>query len=155
MIDPDAKLLRRYVIERSAGRVPCPEYMRFIEIETIDGPPNGAWQRCSETEARAAPRWRRLRIPGRPWCPVLGPRVGIARDVQLQAHFATVPDGDWYRMEQRARHHPERCLAEWRAAGRRLIDAADAATAGRRAPGRLRGWPGRRGGGLRSLLLPD
>lgn len=146
-MDRDAALLRRYVIRRSEGAYPCPEYARRVPIEGV----GFAWVRCNDPTARASDRWRRMRIPGRPWCPVLGNRLDIAQDVPLQAYFAGVPDSDWFRMEQDVRRHPRRCLSAWRAAGRRLIEAARAAAAGHRAPGRLSGWPIKRGTGSRSL----
>uniref|UniRef100_A0A9E8CTG9 Uncharacterized protein n=1 Tax=Bosea sp. NBC_00436 TaxID=2969620 RepID=A0A9E8CTG9_9HYPH len=146
-MDRDAVLLRRYVIRRSSGAYPCPEYARRIEIDGI-----GAWQRCDERAARAADRWKRMRVPRRPWCPVLGNRLDIAQDLALQSFFAIADDADWFRMEQDVRRHPRRCLAEWRAAGHRLIVAAQAAAAGHRAPGKLSGWPPKRGTGPRSLI---
>lgn len=92
-----------------------------------------------------------MRIPGRPWCPVLGNRQDIAQDIALQSYFAMADDDDWFRLEQEVRRHPRRCLSEWRATGRRLIEVARAAAAGHRAPGRLSGWPIKRGTGPRSL----
>uniref|UniRef100_A0A9E8CSZ7 Uncharacterized protein n=1 Tax=Bosea sp. NBC_00436 TaxID=2969620 RepID=A0A9E8CSZ7_9HYPH len=116
----------------------------------MDG--TGAWLRCDERAARISDRWKRMRVPGRPWCPVLGSTVDIAQDVMLQSYFATMDDTDWFRLEQQVRRHPRRCLSEWRAAGQRLIVAAQAAAAGHRAPGRLSGWPVKRGTGSRSLV---
>jgi hypothetical protein len=92
-----------------------------------------------------------MRISGRPWCPVLGNRPDIAQDVALQSHLAAVPDDDWLRLEQDVRRHPRRCLSAWRAAGRRLIEAARAAAAGHRTPGKPSGWPIKRGTESRSL----
>jgi len=147
-VDRDAVLLRRYVVRRSSGAYPCPEYARRVPIENV----GFAWQRCDERAARAADRWKRMRIPGRPWCPVLGNRLDIAQDVMLQSFFAIAGDDDWFRLEQEVRRQPRRCLSEWRAAGRRLIEAAQAAAAGHRAPGKLSGWPAKRGTGARSLV---
>lgn len=143
----DAALLRRYVVRRSEGAYPCPEYARRISVEGV----GFVWVRCNESTARASDRWRRMRIPGRPWCPVLGNRLGIAQDVELQSYFATVSDSDWFRLEQDVRRHPRRCLSLWRAAGHRLIEAALAVAAGHRVPSRLSGWPITRGAGSRSL----
>lgn len=150
-MDRDASLLlRRYVIRRSSGAYPCPEYARRIPIDGV----GFAWQRCDEHAAHAADRWRRVRIRGRPWCLVLGPTLDVAQDVALQSFFATMDDAEWFRLEQQVRHHPRRCLSDWRAAGQRLIEAAQAAAAGHRAPGKLSGWPAKRGTGARSLV-PD
>lgn len=143
----EASLLRRYVIARCSGRHPCLEYVRYVAIGKI-----GAWQRCDERTARESERWYRLRIPGRPWCPVLGTHVTIAQDDALQAYFQGQKDHDWVRLEQAVRRCPTRSLREWRASGRRLIAAARAAAAGHRLPGRLAGWPATRGRGTRSLL---
>lgn len=148
-MERDAALLRRYVIRRSSGAYPCPEYVRGIPIEGV----GLAWVRCNEPAARGSDRWKRMRIPGRPWCPVLGNRLTVAQDVELQSYFATVPDSDWFRLEQDVRRHPRRCLSAWRAAGHRLIEAVRAVAAGHRAPGRLSGWPITRGAGSRSLQL--
>lgn len=146
-MDHDTVLLRRYVIRRSSGTYPCPEYARRVEVDGI-----GVWLHCGERAAHKSDRWKRVRVPGRPWCPVLGTHLDIARDVMLQAYFATIHGGGWFRAEQEVRRHPRRCLSEWRAAGHRLIDAAKAAAAGHRVPGRLSGWPVTRGTGVRSLI---
>lgn len=145
--DRIVSLLRRYVARRATGE-PCPEYARLADLGSgIEG-----WLWSDEVTARASGRWRRLRVPGRPWCPVLGRHVEIAQDIDLQAHFVTVTEGEWQLMELDVRRRPTCCLEEWRAAGRRLIDAARAAAEGKRLPGELSGWPAERGSGARSLL---
>jgi hypothetical protein len=60
MRDPEAQLLRRYVLERAAGRIPTAEYVRLEEV----APGVGGWIRCDEKTARESEHWRRLRKPG-------------------------------------------------------------------------------------------
>lgn len=139
------RLLRRYVIRRASGK-PASEYVRLVNLDGM-----AAWLECSEREARAGSRWQRVRQPSQPWCPVLGNRLGIAEDVALMAFFETVPDDDWRRHEIAVRTRPTRCLREWRETGRRLIAASRAMEAGHRTPGKLAGWPVKRGAGPRSL----
>lgn len=138
-------LLRRYVIQRSRGER-APEFARLVDL---DG--TGAWLYADERAARASNRWRRLHVPGRPWCPVLGRHVEVAHDTELQSYFVTVTEGEWQLMELDVRRRPTCCLEEWRAAGRRLIDAARAASAAHRLPGKLSGWPKARGTGPNSM----
>jgi len=141
---PDVRRLRRYVIRRAGGD-PHPEYARY------DGG-IGAWLLCDERTARTHDRWRRIRHGGRPWCPVLGLDVTIARDTALQAFFATIMADEWRRLEIEVRRRPTRCLREWGDQGNRLIRAARAAAEGRGVPGKMSGWPSKRGGGTRSLM---
>lgn len=144
--DRIASLLRRYVARRATGE-PCPEYTRLVDLGGgIEG-----WLWSDEVTARASGRWRRLRVPGKPWCTVLGPHVEIAHDVELQAHFVTVTEGGWRRLEHHVRRRSSRCLQDWRAAGRRVIDAARAAAEGKPLPGKLSGWPSERGSGARTM----
>jgi hypothetical protein len=148
MYDPEAQLLRRYVLERAAGRTPAAEYVRLEEV----APGVGGWIRCDEKTARESEHWRRLRRPGALWCPVLGNRLGIAQDVALQAYFLTVPEGGWQRLADEVRRRPSQCLRHWRDAGRRILAASAGTTTGRPPPqGRLAGWPAHRGTGSRSL----
>lgn len=148
-MDHDVALLRRYVLRRARGAYPCPEYAFCIPIEGV----GSAWLRCDEKAARASDRWRRVRLPGRPWCPVLGNHVAIAQDVELQSFFTTIADDGWSRLEHEARRRPRHCLPQWRATGVRLILAAQAAAAGYCVAGKLSGWPSKRGSGVRSLVL--
>lgn len=91
-----ASLLRRYVIRRSRGE-PAPEFARLVDLDgTV------AWLYADERAACASSRWRRLRVPGRPWCPTLGRHVEVAHDIALQAHFVTVTEDDWQRLELEA-----------------------------------------------------
>jgi len=146
MRDAEALLLRRYVIERAAGRVPAAEWARYE-------PTIGAWLYCDEWEARTAQHRCRLRRPGALWCPVLGNRIDIARDGALQAYFETVDVDGWSRLSAAVRARPSDCLRRWREAGRRIISAMAADPSGDRPPlGKLAGWPVRRGIGSRSLL---
>ncbi len=146
-VERDGALLRLYVIRRSSGAYPCPEYARRVPIEGV----SPAWVECDEPAARGSDRWNRMRIQGRPWCRILGTRLNIVQDIALQSFFATATDDDWLRLEQEVRRHPRRCLSAWCAAGHRVIEAIRAAAAGHRAPGRLSGWPIKRGTGSRSL----
>lgn len=149
MRDPETLLLRRYVLERAAGRVPAAEYARLEEM----GEGIGAWIRCDRQTAQAARHWRRLRRAGTLWCPVLGSRLDIAQDAALQAFFMTIPDDDWSRLAAAVRARPSDCLRRWQQAGRRILVAAAAVAMGNPPPpGRLAGWPGQRGTGPRSLL---
>jgi hypothetical protein len=148
MRDPEAQLLRRYVLERAAGRIPAAEYVRLEEV----APGVGGWIRCDEKTARESEHWRRLRRPGALWCPVLGNRLGVAQDVALQAYFLTVPEDGWQRLANEVRRCPLECLRRWRDAGRRILAASVAQTSGALPPpGRLAGWPAQRGIGSRSL----
>lgn len=146
-MDRAAALLRRYVINRSAGVFPHPEYAKFDAIHGV-----GAWIKCGRREARESGRWKRLRIEGRPWCPILGSRVAVAHDVELQAFFSTVRDGDWFPLERAVRQRPSLCLAEWREAGRRLISVVQSSALGTAEPGKLAGWPKGRGKGHRTPI---
>jgi hypothetical protein len=146
MCDKEALLLRRYVIERAAGRIPAAEWVRYE-------PALGAWLYCDERTARTAQYRRRLRKPDALWCPVLGNRIGIAANVALQAFFETIEADGWPRLAAAVRVRPSDCLRRWRESGRRIIAAMAANPSGDRPPpGRLVGWPTRRGTGLRSLL---
>lgn len=146
MRDPEALLLRRYVIERAAGRVPAAEWVRYDSTLS-------AWLYCDEAAARASAHRRRLRRFGAPWCPVLGSRIGIAQDQALQAYFETVEVDGWSRLATAVRARPGDCLRRWRETGRRIIAAMAIHPSGDRPPpGRLAGWPARRGTGPRSLL---
>jgi hypothetical protein len=142
---PETILLRRYVLERAAGRVPRQEYARYDS--SVD-----AWVRCDEAAARDAEHWRRLRKPAAPWCPVLGPQTDIADDDALQAFFVTAADDGWQRLAARVGKRPTACLREWRESGRRILDAVSLDHPRRAAPpGKLAGWPIGRGTGRRGL----
>lgn len=149
MRDPEAQLLRRYVLGRAAGRIPAAEFVRLEEV----APGLGGWIKCDEKTAKESEHWRRLRKPGALWCPVLGNHLGIAQDVALQAYFLTVSEDGWQRLANEVRRRPSGCLRRWRDAGRRILRASVAQTSGALPPpGRLAGWPARRGTGSRSLL---
>lgn len=146
MRDPDAILLRRYVIDRAAGRV-ASEWSRYDEEL-------GAWVRCTELAARSAEHWRRLRRPGTLWCPVLGNRLKIAQDMALQAYFLTIPEDSWSRLANAVRSRPRHCLYRWRETGRRILNATAVHSSGEQSPpGKLTGWPRARGRGARSLII--
>jgi hypothetical protein len=149
MRDAEALLLRRYVIERTVGRVPAAEWARYE-------PTIGGWLYCDERSARTAQHRRRLRRPGALWCPVLGNRIEIAQDRALQADFETVDVDGWSRLAAAVRARPSDCLRRWREAGRRIIAAMAADPSGDRPPlGKLAAWPSRRGIGSRSLLSSE
>jgi hypothetical protein len=142
---PETTMLRRYVLERAAGRIPRKEYARY-DFDL------GAWVRCDEAVARDSEHWRRLRKPATPWCPVLGPQTGIADDDSLQAFFVTVADDGWQRLAARVEKRPTACLREWRESGRRILDAVSLDHPRRVAPpGKLAWWPIERGTGRRGL----
>jgi hypothetical protein len=141
----ETTLLRRYVLERAAGRILRKEYARYDSA--LD-----AWVRCDEAVAREALHWRRLRKPATPWCPILGPQTGIDDDDSLQAFFATFPEDGWQPLAAGVAKRPTACLREWRETGRRILDAisGDHPESGA-PPGKLAGWPSGRGTGRRSL----
>lgn len=142
---PEATLLRRYVLERAAGRVPRKGYARYDSDI-------GAWVRCDEAVAREARHWRCLRKLAAPWCPILGQQTGIADDDTLQAFFETIPGDGWQRLAALVGKRPTACLREWQESGRRILDAVsnDYPRSGA-LPGKLAGWPMGRGTGRRSL----
>lgn len=135
--------LRRYVIDRAAGRTPHPEWAYYA-------PDIGAWLYADGASARRHEHHRRVRIDGRPWCDVLGHRTDVRDDLQLQAYFLTIPEDDWHRLAIDVAQHPNRCLREWRAAGALILAAADPDVATSQGP--LSDWPPSRGTGPRSML---
>lgn len=140
-------LLRRYVIDRAAGRTPHPEWAFYA-------PDVGAWVLADEAAARQHEHHRRIRQAGRSWCEVMGHRTGVHDDEVLQIYFLTVAPDEWSRLALAVMRAPRRCLREWRAAGARLIVAVDpSATAPSRiTAGSLADWPRARGTGPRSML---
>jgi hypothetical protein len=137
--------LRRYVLERAAGRVPRQEYVRYDSDI-------GAWVRCDEATARDSAYWRRLRKPAAPWCGVLSPRTDNADDDALEAFFATVPEDGWQHLAARIGKRPMACLREWKKFGRRILDAvSDDHPRSKAPPGKLAGWPIGHGTGRRGL----
>jgi hypothetical protein len=140
-------MLRRYVIDRAAGRSPRQEWA-YYESRL------GVWIRCDKSVAERHEEQRRIRKDGLPWCPILGHCTDIRDDFDLQMHFLTVPQDDWPRMASTVRARPERCLKDWRASGTRIIAAVsigpEAPVSG--TPGPLAGWPNERGTGQRSML---
>ena len=137
-------ILRRYVIDRAAGRTPRPEWSYYSRDI-------GAWLLADETIARRHEHHRRIRVDGLPWCDVLGHRVDVRDDLALQTYFLTMTPNDWHRLAIDVMRRPKRCLRDWRAAGALIIAAVDpgAAASG---PGPLSDWPESRGTGLRSVL---
>lgn len=113
---------------------------RYVERRAMDRPVTGwvklarfvgddwaAWMCVSENEAKEAPAAEfphRIRTPGQPWCPWLGPDVSVAADLTLQAYFAVVPDDGWPRLATSIRRAQRRTVAEWRETGARLLAAA-------------------------------
>ncbi|MCX7321630.1 MAG: hypothetical protein NT113_19835 [Hyphomicrobiales bacterium] len=146
-LSPQVVLLRRYVLERAAGRFPRKEFARYdVDI--------GAWVRCEEAVARASAHWRCLRQPSAPWCPVLGSRTGVYDDEALQAFFITIPEDEWQRLATRVGKRPKACLQDWRESGRRILDAvSNNHPASGALPGNLAGWPSTRGTGRRGLQV--
>lgn len=144
----DERLLRRYVIARAAGRR-MPEWTYFIP-EIVPG--LSAWKYADARTVKEAEHWRRIRRPGAPWCPWLGNHLSIASDDALQVHFLTISEDGWARMETVVRASPARCLAEWRAAGARLIEVVRASASGAPTSGKLTGWPAARGDGPRTPI---
>lgn len=143
--DQESALLRRYVLERAAGRTPRKEHAR-LDVSV------GAWIRCDEALALASEHWRRLRRPAEPWCPVLGKQTRIFDDDALQAFFATVPEDGWQQMATRVGKRPGACLREFKESGRRILDAVSGDNHRTRAPlGKLAGWPLGRGKGRRGF----
>lgn len=139
--------LRRYVIDRAAGRAPRYEWAYYE-------PRLCAWICCDEGAAKRHEEQRRIRKDGLAWCPILGHRTDIRDDFTLQMYFLTVPQDDWSRMASAVRARPKRCLNDWRASGTRIIAAVSTelvATASG-TPGPLGGWPKERGTGQRSML---
>jgi hypothetical protein len=137
-------VLRRYVIDRSAGRTPRQEWEYYA-------PDIGAWIRADETTAYRHDHHRRIRVDGLPWCGVLGRRTDVADDLPLQTYFLTVPHDEWSRLAVEVAQRPKRCLMDWRAAGARII-AAVSGTSPPSELGPLAGWPDSRGTGPRSML---
>ena len=141
-------VLRRYVIERAAGRSPRHEWAYYAADI-------GAWIRADETSARRHEYHQRIRIEGLPWCDVLGHRTDVRDDIALQLYFMTMIDSDdWHRLEIAVRGYPKRSLREWRASGARIMAAVSPETAAPvpDTPGPLDGWPSERGSGQRSLM---
>lgn len=144
---PDTVLLRRYILERAAGRIPRKEYARYEAAL-------GAWIRCDEIAARSCGRWKRVRRAGEPWCFVLGHQTVVMDDDQLQAYFATVPEDGWMRLGSAVQMRPAACLREWRESGARILDACSGTTTlAIQKVGSLSRWPAARGSGSRSLVL--
>lgn len=144
-LSPEVGLLRRYVLERAAGRFPRKEFARF----DFD---SGAWVRCDEAIARASEHWRCLRRPDTSWCPVLGSRTGIYDDDALQAYFITTQEDEWQRLATRVGKRPTACLRDWRESGRRILRAvSDDHLTYEVSLGKLAGWPQARGTGRRGL----
>lgn len=135
--------LRRYVIDRAAGRIPRPEWSYYAADI-------GAWIRADETTARRYEHYRRVRMEGHPWCDVLGHRTDVADDTALQMFFLTIPGDDWSRLAIQVMQHPTRCLESWRAAGALILAAVDPDASASGGP--LSDWPPSRGTGPRSLL---
>lgn len=111
------------------------------------------WTTITESEAKHASDGdliRCRRTPSQRWCEWLGPNTSVADDLELQAYFATIADDEWPRMAIAIRHSQRQAVAEWRAAGVRLIAAA---TRDRRGPAsRASKMFLKRGSGPRSLL---
>lgn len=143
----DAQMLRRYVLERAAARVPRLEFARY------DGD-LGVWIRCNEAAARCSEHWRRLRKPAEPWCDVLGHQTLIADDDSLQAFFETVASENWPFLARAVQTGSNRCLRTWREVGNQIVAAVEGIpeTKENRSKGRLSGWPRKRGDARRSLL---
>jgi hypothetical protein len=141
-------LLRRYVIDRAAGRMPHLEWS-FL------APDVGAWVLADHATAQRHEHHRRVRQDGRPWCEVLGHRTEVRDDQALQVYFLTIAQDEWSGLALAAMRAPTRCQREWRAAGERLIAAVDlemAAPSGTATPRPLGDWPKARGTGPRSML---
>lgn len=137
-------ILRRYVIDRAAGRSPHPEWSWL-------NPDLGAWILADETTARQHVHHRRIRREGVPWCDFLGHRTAVHDDRELQVYFETIPDDEWSRLAIAVMRHPQRSLQDWRASGARII-AAVSGTPSVSGTGALSGWPKERGTGPRSML---
>jgi len=140
-----APILRRYVIDRAAGRSPRPEWSFF-------DPDLGAWIRADEMTARQHEYSRRIRRTGEPWCEVLGARTDVSEDTALQGFFATLASEDWSRLALAVMRRPQACLKEWQAAGLRIVAAVSGTAIIGAPPGPLSGWPSERGRGQRSML---
>lgn len=141
-------LLRRYVIDRAAGRSPRLEWA-FL------APDVGGWVLADQATARSHEHHRRVRQDGRPWCEVLGHRTEVRDDQALQVYFLTIASDEWSRLALAVMRAPTRYLREWRVAGERLIAAIDqdtAAPSGTTTLGPLDDWPRTRGTGPRSML---
>ena len=140
-------LLRRYVIDRAAGRSPHAEWC-FLASDI------GAWVLADETVARRHENHRRIRQEGRPWCDVLGHRTAVRDDFVLQIYFLTISNDGWSRLATAVMRRPRRCLDDWRAAGARLIDAVETTVgiSSGTVSGPLTDWPRARGTGARSML---
>lgn len=136
-------ILRRYVLDRAAGRMPRPEWSYYA-------PDIGAWILAAEASARRYEHHRRVRIDGVPWCDVLGHRTEVADDLQLQTYFLTIAPDGWSRLAIEVMQHPTRCLKSWRAAGALILTAVDPDTEASGGP--LADWPPFRGTGPRSML---
>lgn len=140
-------LLRRYVIDRAAGRAPHAEWS-YLSQDI------GAWILADETSARQHEHHRRVRKRGQSWCDVLGHCTVVRDDIDLQMYFATIAVDEWSRLAIDVMRRPSRCLRDWRASGSRIIAAVDptAASPSGTTSGPLSGWPPARGTGPRSML---
>jgi len=137
--------LRRYVIDKAAGRSPRHEWQYF------DASMN-AWYRADEGRARSHEHFRRSRQDGHGWCDVLGHRTSVADDLELQAFFLTIAEDEWPRLATAVRRCAVRCLREWRASGARIIASVDPASSSPSGQGALAGWPLKRGQARRSMM---
>jgi hypothetical protein len=140
-------LLRRYVLDRAAGRSPHKEW-------TYLAPEIGAWVLVDQAGAQNHEPRRRIRQEGRAWCDVLGHRTAVRDDIALQAYFLTMFPDEWSRLALAVMRRPKTCLGTWRASGMRLIASVDASAVPSSSPmkGPLDGWPKARGSGPRSML---
>lgn len=113
----------RYVERRSMDR----PLTGWVKLTQVIGNDWAAWQIVTEAEAKAAPAdayAHRVRTPGQPWCPWLGPDVSVAADLTLQSYFVTVPDDQWSKLATAIRRDQRKTVAEWRETGARLLAAA-------------------------------
>jgi len=140
-------LLRRYVIDRAASRMPYAEWS-FLS------PDIGGWVLADQAAAKLHEHHRRIRQDGRPWCEVMGHRTDVCNDEALQIYFLTIAPDEWSHLAFAVMRAPKRCLCKWRAAGTRLIAAVDpsAEPSSGTTSGPLSDWPKSRGTGPRSML---
>lgn len=122
-VDPDIAVshaLRRYIVARAAGRVAA-EYARADDIGSI-----GVWYGCDvpKGERIDGKKYKRIRIPGAPWCRYLGRDVSIASDPDLQALFEVLeggPDGwTWTILKGEVTRNRMKALRSWRSRGREI-----------------------------------
>lgn len=113
--------LRRYVRDRAAGRVAA-EYARADRVDGI-----AVWIGChaSNVDRLDGKNYRRIRIPGEPWCPVLGRDTSIAGDRELQAFFTlTEAESDphtWTQLYAEVTRNRLAALRRWRSRGRAIL----------------------------------